>query len=147
MDDRTVRARTRDRRKAQIAEMLALAPDRLEPIAGGDLAKPAFGRLLREPGEKPRQGRAVAAMRRPRAVDLDRVLTRLGQEAWIGGAVDLRARSLKPIEDPGGGGRGIDLNLAAFGGERVECRSELPRGHDRHSVAEMAFEAGSELAP
>src|SRR5207253_1857720 len=39
VDDRPVRARTRDRREAQIAEMLALAPDRLEPVAGGDLGK------------------------------------------------------------------------------------------------------------
>ena len=105
VDDRTVRARTGYRRKAQIAEMLAVAPDRLEPVAGGDLAEPALWRLAREPGEKARQRRAVAAMRRPRAVELDRVLARLGQEAGIGGAVDLRARRVEPIEDPGGGGR------------------------------------------
>jgi hypothetical protein len=61
--------------------------------------------------------------------------------------VDLPARRPEAIEDPGGGGRGIDLYPAAFAGKRVERRAELAGRHDRHPVAEMAVEAGGELAP
>ena len=50
VDDGTIRPGPRDCRKAQIAKMLALAADRLEPVAGGDLGEPALWRLMREPG-------------------------------------------------------------------------------------------------
>src|SRR6516164_4160675 len=100
MHDGAIRARTRDCRKAQIAKMLALAADRLEPIAGSDLGEPAFWRLAREPRQKTGQCRAVAAMRCPRAVELDWVLAGLGQQARIGSAVDLRPCRFEPVENP-----------------------------------------------
>ena len=100
MDDGAVRPGPRDRRKAQIAEMFALAAEGFEPVAGGDLGKPLFGRLAREPGQKPGQGGAVAAMRGARAIDLDRVFARLGQEARIGRLEDFRLRRCEPGVDP-----------------------------------------------
>src|SRR6266446_9792664 len=86
-------------------------------------------------------------MRSPRTVELDLVLARLGQQAGIGGAVKPSSRRFETIEDPACRGRRIDLDAAAFGGERVECGSELLWRHNGYSVAEMAFETGGELAP
>jgi hypothetical protein len=53
--DRAVRVGAGDRRKAQIAEMLALAAQCFEPGTGGDLGEPGFRRLMRQPREKPRR--------------------------------------------------------------------------------------------
>src|SRR6516164_3235379 len=145
MHDGAIRARTRDCRKAQIAKMLALAADRLEPVAGGDLDEPAFRRLMREPGQKAGQCHAVAPVRRPSAVELDRILAGLGQQARISSAVDLGLRRFEASKDPTRRGSWIDLDAAAFGGERIELRTELLRRHDGHPVAEMALEAGNEL--
>ena len=88
MHDRAVRPGARDRREAQIAEIFALAAEGFEPVAGGDLGKAALRRLARQPGEEAGQRRAVAAMRGAGAVELDRVLARLRQQARVGGAVD-----------------------------------------------------------
>src|SRR6516165_4641856 len=104
--------------------MLAVAAECLEPAAGGDLGKPTPRRLAREPGQKTRQRRAVAPMRRPRAVELDRVLARLGERAGIGGAMDFRSRCLELVDHPGSGARRIDLYAATLGGERVERRPQ-----------------------
>src|SRR5438046_2513929 len=101
MHDRAVRAGARDRREAQIAEMLPLAAERFEPVAGGDLGEAAIRRLTREPSQKTRQRGAVAAMRRPRAVDLGRILARLRQQAGVSGAMDLRTYLCEPVEHPG----------------------------------------------
>ena len=100
MHDGTVGTGARNRRKAEIAEIFALAAQRLEPVAGGDLGEPARWRFAREPGEKPGQCRAVAAMRRPRPDDLDRVLAGLRQEARVGGAMDPGSGRGEPIKDP-----------------------------------------------
>src|SRR5207248_1209528 len=70
VDDGAVRAGPGNRRKTQIAEMLAGAAKGFEPVAGGDLAQPALWRLVREPGEEAGDGGAVAAMRGAGALDL-----------------------------------------------------------------------------
>jgi len=77
MHDRAVRAGAGDRREAQIAEQFALAAERFEAVARGDLAQFALRRLARKPGEKARHGGAVPAMRGAGAVELDRVLAGL----------------------------------------------------------------------
>src|SRR5438105_4419834 len=100
MHDRAVWAGAGDRREAQIAEQLALAPKGFEPVAGGDLAELAFGRLAREPGEKAGDRGAVAAVRGAGAVKLDRVLAGLWQQARIGGAMNPAACLRQPVENP-----------------------------------------------
>ena len=54
---------------------------RLELARGGDLVEPALRRLAVEPGEEARHGRPVALVGGARALDLGRVLARLGQQA------------------------------------------------------------------
>src|SRR5260370_38290072 len=77
MHDRAVRPGPRDRRKAQVAEILAGAAEAFELVAGGDLGQFAGRRRARQPGEKAGQRGAVAAMRGAGAVELDRVLAGL----------------------------------------------------------------------
>src|SRR6185312_13155442 len=71
MNDSAVGPGARDRREAEVAEKLALAAQRLEPVGGGDLAQRSARRLLREPGEEARHRRAVATMRGARSCELD----------------------------------------------------------------------------
>ena len=146
VDDGAVRPGAGDRRKAQIAEIFALAAKGFEPVAGGDLGEAALRRLLREPGEKAGQCRAVAAVRRAGAVDLDPVLARLGQGARIGGAVELGPGRFEPVENPRRGTRRIGLHPSALAGERIERRPQLIGLGHGHRIAEMAVEAGGELA-
>ena len=100
MHDRAVGPGAGNRREAQIAEMLAGAAEDFQPVAGGDLGELALGRLARQPSEKAGDRRAVAAMRRAGAVELDRVLAGLRQHTGIGGTVNLPAGLLQPVEDP-----------------------------------------------
>src|SRR5436190_2663953 len=127
--------------------MLILTAELFQSVAGGDLGKSALRRLAIEPGEETRQCRAVAVMRCTRAVDFGSVLARLRQHTWIGGAMDLRSRFCEPVEDPGGGGGRIGLYSASFGREVIERWSQLLGRHNGDRVAEMAFEAGDQLAP
>src|SRR5262249_46476410 len=142
-----VRAGSRDCRKAEIAEMLTFPAERLEPVAGGDLAQPAFRRLARQPGQKAGHRGAVAAVRGAGAVELSPVLAGFWQQARIGRAVDLAAGRLQPAEHPSGGSRRVGLHPRARHGQRIERGPEVLGRLDDDLVAEMAFEAGSELAP
>ena len=80
--------------------MLALAAERFEPVAGGDLAELAVRRLAGEPGEETGHRGAVAAVRGPGAGELDRVLAGFRQEARIGRAKYAGAGLIEPVEDP-----------------------------------------------
>ena len=61
---------------------------------------PPLRRLARQPGEEAGDRGAVAAMRGAGAVELDRVLAGLRQQARVGGAVDAGAGLFEPVEDP-----------------------------------------------
>ena len=145
MHDRAVRPGAGDRRKGQVPEILALLAKRFETVAGGDLPQVSQRRYARQPGKEARHRGAVAAMRRPRTVKLDAVLAGFRQHARIGGAVNLRTGSGKPVEHPGRSARRVDLHRALFG-ERVERGAEAIRRLDRHLVAKMPVEAGHQLA-
>src|SRR5215467_11743762 len=86
-------------------------------------------------------------MGRPSAVYLYRILARLRQKARIGCAIDLSARSLEPVKNPGSGGGRIDLHTAALSGERVNRRSQSLGRLNGHLVAEMPLNAGDEFSP
>src|SRR6185312_6719401 len=103
-----------NRREGEAAEILAAAAQFLKPVADRDLAQLALRRRAREPGEEPRQRRAVAAMRGARAVELGRVLARFRQKARIGGAMDRGPARLEPVEHPGGGRAGIGKDALAL---------------------------------
>src|SRR4029077_20382571 len=86
MHDGAVGAGAGDGGKAQIAEMLAHTAELLEPVGRSDLAEIPLGRGIGEPSEKARQRRAVATMRAPCAVQLNRVIAPLGKlPGWGGG--------------------------------------------------------------
>src|SRR6185312_16295490 len=95
MDDGAIGAGARNRRKAQIAKELALAAESFEPVGNSDLAQLPRSNVSGQPGEKTCQRRAVAAMRRACAVELDRIFAGLGQLAGIGDAARGRA---EPVE-------------------------------------------------
>ena len=145
VNNRAVRPGARNGRETQIAKILALATKGLEPIAGANLGQAAFRRFAREPGEKPAQRRAVAAVGGPGAVDLDGVFACFWQNAWVGGAVNFGAGFAKPVKNPGSGARRVDLHSLALGGERVERRAQLLRRQDGYAIAEMAIETGRQF--
>src|SRR5262249_31639591 len=133
--------------KAQVAKMLALAAESLEPVAGSNFAETALWRLMGEPGQKTRQCCAIAAMRGAGAVELDRVLARLRQQARIGSAMDIGFCSREAVENPGRCGRRIDLDTPALGGKHIEGGAELLARHNGHPVPEMPLDPWSELPP
>src|SRR5271155_1296393 len=100
MHNCAVRAGPRNRREAEVAEVLPFAAERFQPVAGGDFGKSTIWRLAREPSEEARQRRAVAVMRCAGAVDFGGVLARLRQQAGVGGAMNLRSRLCQPVEYP-----------------------------------------------
>src|SRR5215472_5757336 len=80
---------------------------------------PARG-LAIEPGEEPRDRRAVAAMSGARAFDFDCVLDRLHQRDRIGPARDLAARTRDRARKCIGGSRLVEADHTAGGPERGE---------------------------
>src|SRR6185312_10006290 len=62
MHDRAVRPRPRNRREAEVAEMLASAAEGFQPVAGGDLEELATRRLSREPRKELGDRGAIAAV-------------------------------------------------------------------------------------
>src|SRR5437868_15522174 len=85
-------------------------------------------------------------MRGAGAVELDRVLAGLWQEARIGGAVNAAACLRQPIENPRRGGPRIGVHALACTRQFVERRAEPVGRLDRDGVAEMAIETGGELS-
>ena len=79
--------------RGQAAESTGKNGDGQKPL-------PLGGHAAHEPGEKARQRGAVAAMRCATALELDRVLACLGQQARIGGTVDSGAALRQPVENP-----------------------------------------------
>ena len=80
--------------------MIVPAPERLQLIGAGALHQGAFGRFAVEPGQEPRQRRAVAPVRCPDAVDLDGGFYRLRQLARIVAAIDDGVGLLQAVEHP-----------------------------------------------
>ena len=123
-----------------------LAAEGFEPVAGGDLAQPALRRFAREPGEEAGDRGAVAAMRGAGAVELDRVLAGLRQQARVGGALDVARRPLRA------GRRSTTRRSPDRPAPRPRAASASSAGPSRSGgsiatrVAEMALEAGGELA-
>ena len=149
MHDRAVRPGARDGRKAEVAEMLALAAEGLEPVARRrSRASSPARRFAREPGEEARQRRAVAAMRRARAVDLDRVLAGLGQLAGIGGAMNLRARRSSRSKTHAAAVAGSASTRSLPAASASSAGAEAVGRRDRHArCRDGARASGRELAP
>src|SRR6185369_2245983 len=100
MDDCAVRPGARDGVEAEVAEEIVLAPELRQLLRRADLGEATLRRLAGEPGQELRDRSAVAAMRRPRAFDLHRILARLRQRAGIVADPDRGAALLQPVADP-----------------------------------------------
>ncbi len=100
VDDGPVRARARDGVEADLLQRLGLAADGLEALRDGDLVEPAAGRLAVEPGEEAHDGGPVALVGGAGALDLGRVLARLGQQARVGAAHDAGLAAAELAEEP-----------------------------------------------
>jgi hypothetical protein len=84
-------------------------------------------------------------MRRARALEFDRVLARLGQQAGIGPGHQLGAGRAQPGKDPGGGTVRIGQHPGARASQFVERRAQRAGFPRANAVAQVRLEPGAEL--
>ena len=115
--------------------------------AAASSSSPPARRLARQPGEESGQRRAVAPVGFTGAVELDRVLDRLGKGARIGRVAGLGAAVAQPSRDPRRRRRGIDGDRFPGPSELVQRIPERGAVANPHPATEMPAHAGGQLAP
>ena len=115
----------------------------LETVGGGQFVELALGRLLFDPFEETRDGRAVAGLGALLPGDLGRILDRLGQHRRVAQRQDLGAGLLERFENRPDRALGVDRDgLALEVGERgLEFRPLV----DANAIAEVLADRGIDL--
>ena len=108
--DGAVRPRARNGRERNVLEQAGVAPKTLQRRHRINLGEVSARSLPVEPRQEPRQGGAVARMRRARALDLDGILHRLHQRDRIAPARHLAAVARDQARERVGGGRLVETH-------------------------------------
>ena len=148
MHDGAMRACRGDRVEAQILELSRLATELFELHRRADLIDPARGGILVEPGEEADDRCSVAEMRGAGALDLGRVLDRLGQNAGIVSGDDLGTCGFEDVRETHRRRLRIEADAGALLSKRFQpCVERIRRKQLRrlfqmapHIVAELGWD-------
>ena len=140
-----VRPGRRDAVEADVLELARLAATFFELDGGGHLVDPPRIAGLVEPGEEACHGHAVAQVRGARALDLHRVLDRLGQDAGIRAGNELGALGLQQLGKTHRRGVGVEPHLRLRLAERSELLRQRRGLGDIDKVAQLAAHIVADL--